>query len=60
MPGVWAFVRRTQPTHKVQQVKREDRTFAIVCALGLLLAVAWYLHSCARTEMVHGTRENAG
>ena len=48
MPGVWAFVRRTQPTHKVQQVKREDRTFAIVCALGLLLAVGFYAHSCSQ------------
>ena len=24
------------------------------------LAVAWYLHSCARTERVQHTKENAG
>ena len=36
------------------QVKPKDRAFAIVCAVGLLLAVAWYLHSCGRTE-VHGS-----
>lgn len=39
-------------------MKPKDRAFAIVCAVGLLLAVAWYLHSCGRTEMVQHTKEN--
>jgi len=29
-------------------MKRTNRPFALVCALGLLLAVGWYAHSCAQ------------
>ena len=29
-------------------MKPKDRTFAIVCAVGLLLAVGFYAHSCAQ------------
>ena len=29
-------------------MKRSDRPFALLCALGLLLAVGFYAHSCAQ------------
>lgn len=29
-------------------MKRTNRPFALLCALGLLLAVGWYAHSCAQ------------
>jgi len=31
-------------------MKRSDRPFAVLCAVGLLLAVGFYMHSCANSR----------